>query len=113
MEPTEPVKNLVRVKLAEEIPDGGSADDTLISDQTLTTIILGSSTIDDALISGWEVKLAQWSNLVDVTDGAASRKLGDLMAHAADMIAYYKNKVRGGETGVNRNRTRVGRIVRP
>ena len=66
-----------------------------------------------AIIDGWEDKISEWASLVDVTDGAASRKLGDLIEHGQGVIKYYQGKLgKGPDTSLARSRTRVGKIIR-
>lgn len=103
----------VRLRIGESLPEGGGAADTLFSDAQVAAWITEAESINHAIISGWEAKLAQWSNLVDVNDGASSRKLGDLMLHGEKMIAYYQRKLsQGPGDGTARSRSRVGRIIR-
>jgi hypothetical protein len=98
----------LRLKTGEVIPEGGSAADTMFSDEQFTTWIDTSGSTAAAALQVWEAKLAAWAGLVDVTDGAAQRALSDLMDHGTKMIGYYEDLV----AGPNRNRTRVGKIVR-
>ena len=113
MDVTEENTALLRMYLGETVPDGGSEDDSMFSTVQLEVMLQSARTINHAIIAGWEIKLAHWSNLVDVTDGAASRKLGDLMAHAENMIDYYRKKTGAGpDDSLARSRTRVGKIIR-
>lgn len=103
----------LRQKIGETIPPGGSAADTMFTDAEIQAWIETSATINHAAVEGWEAKLAHFSNLVDVTDGAASRKLGDLAEQAEARLKYYRGRIAAGpEEGLNRSRTRIGRIVR-
>jgi len=96
----------LRVMLGESIPTGGSETDTLFTDVQIAAWVDGTKTLNYAALKGWEAKMASFSNLVTVTDGAAMRQLSDLMTHAQQMIAYYKTQIRGA------GRTTVGKIVR-
>ena len=82
--------------------------ETLIEDEDIARWIDSTTSIDAAAAKGWRYKMAQYADLVDVTDGAASRKLGDLIGHAALMIKMYDGLAEGPTSG----RARVGKIVR-
>lgn len=116
MEPTPGLIASVRQKIGETTPSGGSASDTMFSDPEVAAWITAASVIEEAIVEGWEAKIAHWSNLVNVTDGAASRNLGDLMDHGQSMVKYYRGRIAVGPDsglgGVNRGRTRIGKIVR-
>ena len=116
MEPTPRLIAQVRQKIGETVVPGGLASDTMFSDSEVSAWIDEATVLDQAVVDGWEAKLAHWSNLVDVTDGAASRALSDLMEHGQAMVKYYRSRVAAGPDsglgGVNRGRTRIGKIVR-
>lgn len=112
MQPTAALRETLRRKVGESIPEGGSAADTMLSETAVDAILTNASDMNHAIIDAWESKLAAWSNLVDVTDGAASRKLGDLMEHAEAMIKYYRGVVAEGDSGPRSSRTRIGKIIR-
>jgi hypothetical protein len=103
----------VRQKLGESYPDGGSAADTMFADSEIQAWIEEAATLNHAVVEGWEAKLAHFSNLVDVTDGAASRKLGDLAEQAEARLKYYRGRIAAGpDEGLARTRARIGKIVR-
>lgn len=97
----------LRMKIGERIPVGGTADDTMFSEAELQAIIDNNSTPDGAALEAWEAKRAELANLVNVTDGAASRAMSDAFAHAEDMVVYYSRKTTG-----RAGRTRIGKIIR-
>lgn len=97
----------LRMKLGERIPAGGTESDTLFTAQELQSFIDTSSSLEGAVLEGWEAKRASLANLVSVTDGAASRELSDAFAHANEMVEYYSRK-NNGRSG----RTRIGSITR-
>jgi hypothetical protein len=99
----------VRETLGESIPVGGTEVDTMFTDNQVTAWVNGSSSLDAASLRGWKAKAANLSNLVNVTDGAASRELSDAFDHALEMIKLYTKTATGGATV---GRTRVGKIVR-
>ena len=99
----------LRLLIGESIPVGGSDVDSLLTNVQLTKMIEDSTgNLERAAYEGWRVKAAQFANLVDVTDGAASRSMSDLLKNATDMVKLYAKS----STGPTEGRTRVGRIVR-
>jgi hypothetical protein len=108
MEPTETLRGELRLKLGEPSETEGS----LFSDADLNIMLTNSKNILRATVAGWESKLAHFSGLVDVTDGAASRKLSQAYENALAMLKYYKGKADSGPDSSSRVRTRVGRIIR-
>lgn len=99
----------LRLLIGESIPVGGSEVDSLLTNVQLTKMIEDSTgNLERAAYEGWRVKAAQFANLVDVTDGAASRSMSDLLKNATDMVKLYAKS----STGPTEGRTRVGRIVR-
>lgn len=99
----------LRVMLGETIAEGETEAETLFTDAQLTRWIEGTDNLEAAAAKGWQGKMANFANLVDVTDGAASRALSDLMENAKAMVAMYTKLSRGPVAG----RARVGKIVRP
>ena len=99
----------LRSLLGEEIPPDGGEEDTLFTNDQITDLLeRGGGDLDRAAFEGWRSKAAQLANLVDVTDGNASRNLSDLLENADKMIRYYQRSSAGPTEG----RTRIGRIVR-
>lgn len=99
----------LRNMLGEPIPEGGTAADTLFTDEQIADFLdQGGGDVERAAYEGWRVKAAHFANLVDVTDGNASRAMSDLLGHANDMVKIYL-RASGGPT---EGRTRIGRIVR-
>jgi hypothetical protein len=98
----------VREKLGESIPTGGDESDTMFTDEQVTNWIDSNTSLDGAAYQGWQAKMANLANLVNVTDGAASRALGDAFDHAKDMVKFYG----GLAVGPTFDRARIGKIVR-
>lgn len=100
----------LRALLGEEIIPGSVATDTLFSDAQITDLLLqAGNNLDRAAFEGWRIKAASLANLVDVTDGNASRAMSDLLSNAEKMVRFYQRSSAGPTEG----RTRIGRIVRP
>ena len=100
--------NEVRENIGEVIPEGGTESDTLFTDEQIIKWINDTSSLDAASLKGWKKKMADFANLVNVTDGAAARTFSDLFEHARQMVALYTDLAVGPTAG----RARVGKIVR-
>jgi len=95
--------------LGEVIPPNGTEIDTLFTDGTIERLISESNeNLERAAYEGWRLKAAHFANLVDVTDGNASRTMSDLYDHADKMIKVYQR----ASSGPTEGRTRIGRIRR-
>lgn len=113
METSDVITARVREKLGEVIPDGGTEADTLFTDNQIKVWTLNSLTFNHIMVEAWEAKLGAVSDLVDVTDGASSRRMATLAERAEANLRYYRQRVAAGpDDGLNRTRTRVGKIVR-
>ena len=108
MAATENQITTVREMLGESIPQGGSEADTMFPDGRVTAWIEAATSLEGAALAGWRVKAAHFANLVNVTDGAASREMSDLLDNALAMIKLYSGLAQGPTYG----RSRVGKIVR-
>jgi hypothetical protein len=98
----------VRENIGETIPEGGAETDTLFTDEQIGKWIEGSPSLETASLKGWKKKMAYFSNLVNVTDGAAAREMSDLFIHAQAMVKLYTGLAAGPTAG----RSRVGKIIR-
>lgn len=108
MAPPSAMKQL-RKLLGEDVPEGGTSEDTLFSDEEIQLLLDNNpGNLERAAYDGWKSKAAYFANLVDVTDGNASRAMSDLMDHADKMVKIYQRSSAGPTEG----RTRIGRIRR-
>lgn len=99
----------LRNLLGEPIPADGDASDTLFTEEDIAHLLSENpGNIERAAYEGWRIKAAHFSNLVDVTDGNASRAMSDLYGNADKMVKLYQRSSSGPTEG----RTRVGRIRR-
>jgi len=96
----------LRLKIGELVAEG---EESLFTDDDLAEILRTSPHMERAAYEGWRIKAAHFANLVDVVDGAASRKFSDLLDNARGMMATYLKAPAGPSDG----RSRIGRIVRP
>lgn len=98
---------ILREKLGEVIPAGGSDADTGFTDVQITDLLTRNSSIDAAASEGWQIKAAKYADLVDMAEGTTKRSFGDLQAQALRMAEHYGPGA-SGTTAV----TRIKKIVR-
>lgn len=103
----QPNEAYIRMMLGESIPPEGADSDTLFTDEQVALFLERGETELGAILEGWRAKEAHFSNLVNVTDGAASRAFSDLFIHAQAMVKRYTS-LANPQAG----RARVGRIQR-
>jgi hypothetical protein len=102
--------DLLRLRLAEQIPDGGSDADTLFTDEEIAEFLSETGgNLDAAAMRGWQAKAGKLAELSDVIEGNSTRKLSDLHEHALAQVKMYRDSLQGISAG----RVRVGKIVRP
>lgn len=99
----------VRENLGEVIPEGETEAASLFTDAQITAWIDLGKGQAYATLTGWRKKMAHYANLVNVTDGAASRTFSDLFDHAVTMVKQWEGIVVNPAT---KGRTRVGKIIR-
>ena len=100
-----PQENIASVR--EMIGEPAEAD-SMFTDNQITSWVNTNGSLEAAALQGWRAKAANFANLVNVTDGAASREMSDLLDNALAMIKLYTSLAKGPSAG----RTRVGKIVR-
>lgn len=104
----------LRGLLGEAILAGGSASDTMFSAAEIEDLLEKGAlnnldySIEAAAYYGWLEKMANFSNLVTVNEGNASRELTELHRQAQRMVERYI----GYAPTPSRGRARVGRISR-
>lgn len=102
----------LRQLLGEEIPEGGSEDDTMFTDAEITGFLEGDGgVVERAAYSGWRVKAARLASLVDTTEGNSQKKFSQLFDNAQDMLKMY-SRSSGGPGSATEGRTRIGRARR-
>jgi hypothetical protein len=80
MDYTEELDEGLRLRLAEKIPEPGSASDT----------IAASSSLLQATVLGWQMKAAELSRLVDTEEGDSKRKLSQRYTQAEKMVKVWQ-----------------------
>jgi hypothetical protein len=83
-------------------------DNYVVSDEQIVDLLAESSDLERAALGGWRIKAAYYADLIDITEGNASRKMSQLHDHAMSMIKSYS----ASRSGPTEGRTRIGRIVR-
>jgi hypothetical protein len=96
----------LRTLLGESIPDGGTAADTLFTDEQITDLLARYGSPNDSLAEGWAIKAAALADLVDTTEGSSVRKMSQAHDAALKQVEIFTDA--GGVGG----RTKIGRIVR-
>lgn len=100
----------LRQVLGEVIPFDGTADDTMFSDEEIDDFLdQGHGDVDASAFYGWRAKQGQLANLVNVTEGNASREMGELSKNAKRMMDQFAGFI----STSGRGRARIGRISRP
>lgn len=104
----------LRGLLGEGIPASGSDADTMFTDEEVTDFLERGSAVnidypvEAAAFFGWQEKMANYANLVTVSEGNASRELTELHRGAQRMLEQF----RGYVPTPGRGRVRLGTIVR-
>lgn len=94
----------LRAMLNDTDPD----DPILSAEQIADLLTAADNNLERAAYDGWRIKSAYYADLVDVTEGNASRAMSDLQDHAILMMKTYERS----RSGPTEGRTRIGRIVR-
>lgn len=97
----------LRSYLGEMIPVGGSATDTLFSEDQIDDLLTRHGTPEAARREGWEWKAAVLANLVTTVEASSTRKLSD--AHRAALNELERLGPAGSSTT---GKTTVHRISR-
>ncbi len=105
-------KDRLRQILGEAIPADGSEGDTMFTDAQIDDFLAQSGNdLTKAAVLGWQVKAAEYANLVDVAEGNSSRAMSDLHKNALAMVKYYSDDTSYGPGGTNRTVV-IGDIAR-
>jgi len=83
-------------------------ENSMFDDDQVTLFITSTSSKEAAILMGWKAKEADFANLVTTIDGAATRQMSDLYAHAQQQVKVWSQLAIGPAAG----RSRVGKIVR-
>jgi len=101
----------LRGLIGETIPDGETETDTNFTDNQLEGILdANDGNLERAAFEGWRHKAAIYADLVNVSEGNATRAMSDLHKHALDMMKAYSKSSTGST--LTEGRTRIGKIRR-
>ncbi len=98
----------LRSYLGELIPSGGSASDTLFSEDQIDDLLDRHGTPEDARREGWEWKAAALATLVTTTEASSTRKLSDAHRAALNQLERFG----GPGSSLSGGRTQIHRIER-
>lgn len=104
----------LRRLLGETIPEGGDASNTMFSDEEVADFLdKGTRTnkdysVEAAAYWGWQAKMAEFANLVNVNEGNAAREMGELHKAAKRMVDQFSGYV----PTPSRGRARIGNVIR-
>ncbi len=100
--------DMLRLYIDDVMPTDGVTE-PMFSDAELQSVLdTAMQDPERAAVEGWRWKAAQYSALVDVTEGNASRAMSDMQGHALAMVKHFEASRKGPTEG----RTRVGSIRR-
>lgn len=84
----------VRLFVGEPIPADGSEADTMFTNAQIQDFLdAGTGSISRAALAGWKAKAAEYSNLVNVSEGNSQRQMSDLYKAALEMVEFYEKEV--------------------
>lgn len=83
------------------------------TDEALATVIDESGSLPKAAYEVWTQKAAASAELVDISEGGSSRKMGDVYEQALTMAKFYSDQVPGGTEPDAPRYPRLSRLRRP
>jgi len=90
------------------------SDSELYTDTVLNAIIDASSgDLNKSAYEVWVQKAAASAELVDISEGGSSRKMGDIYEQALSMAKHFGDQVSGGVTPDAPRYTRLKKLARP
>jgi len=98
---------ILREKLGEVIPPGGTEADTAFTEAQIIDLLARNDSVNAAIAEGWEIKAANYADLVNMAEGTTKRNFSDLQTQALRMAEHYGS----GATGATAV-TRIHKIVR-
>lgn len=104
-----PITDIDRLRLEVDDPMPTDGTDPQFSNAQLQDALdQAYGNVERAAAIVWRWKAARAADLVDVTEGNASRAMSDLQSHALDMVQHYERS----RSGPTEGRTTIGRIRR-
>lgn len=104
----------LRQRLGETVPPGGTADDTLFTDEAIDDLLTRhDGDFIAAVREGWGIKAAELANLVNTNESGTSRSMSQLYKNALEMVNFYGGNIDVvDDTSVNSHRVKIHRISR-
>jgi hypothetical protein len=94
---------LLRKRVGESIPAGGTEADTLFTDVEIDDILDRNGGVTRTCMrEAWEMKAAALATLVTTAEGSSIRKLSDAFEHAQKMLTAYGGPSGGSRTVISR-----------
>lgn len=90
----------------------GEPDSEVYSDEDLSTRIDTADDMNKAAYEVWVEKAAAAAELVDISEGGSSRKMGDIYEQALSMARHFGSQVPGGVEPDAPKYTRVHKLTR-
>lgn len=97
----------LRNLLGEVIPSGGSASDTLFSDETIEDLLDRYDTVQSCLAEAWDIKASALADLVDTSEGDSKRAMSQAFKNAQERAKHFQ-----GSEGSSAPSTRIASITR-
>lgn len=99
--------DLLRLYINDVVPTDGTS--SMFTDAELNSALAASNNNPErAAVEAWRWKAAKAADLVDVTEGNASRAMSDMQDHALAMMRHFE----ASRTGPVEGRTTIGKIKR-
>lgn len=83
----------IRKHIGESVPSGGTAADTLFTEEEIQDIIERYPSEEVQVLEAWRQKAAALANLVDTTSGGDRRAFSDLHKHALEEEKLWRGVV--------------------
>lgn len=100
----------LRSLVGDQVAPGDSDEDAMFSDEKIVDMLTAAGgDLNQAALAAWRLKAAEYANLVDVTEGNASRAMSDLHKNALAMAKHYSDLITSPIDPTLEGRT--GRVV--
>ena len=73
---------LLRLRIGERVPLGGSAADTMFSDEEILSVFNSASDVDQATMLLWQHKAAEFASQIDRSESGSEVRLSQLFKNA-------------------------------
>lgn len=80
----------LRQMLGESIPEGGTDEDTLFTNEQIADFLVRGTTLEHAAYHGWVAKVADLANLANTTEGQSRLDMGKLSENAEERLKFFQ-----------------------